>query len=140
MVPKEFRAVLTVLGQRSVMVAYKPGKPGCLEVRTVPAFQGFQKDFSRARKSALLERFAIVYFGSARSIDLDRTGRLLLPPELRERLGLTERIAFVGIDGERFQLWRPEDLDDVYAFCDEQSDAIQDALSEAFAELDHRAD
>jgi MraZ protein len=140
MVPKEFRAVLSVLSQRSVMVSYKPGKPGCLEVRTVPSFQAFQRDFSRARKSALLERSAIVYFGSARSIELDRTGRLLLPPELRERLGLTERVAFVGIDGERFQLWRPDHLDDVYDFCDEKADDIQDALSEAFAQLDSSTD
>ena len=145
MVPKEFRAVLTVLGQRSVMACYKPGKPGCLEVRTIPSFQGFQADFSEARKKArqnkaLLDRFATVYFGSARAIELDRTGRLLHPPELRVRHGLKERVAFVGIDGDSFQLWRPEHLDDVYDFCDEQADAIQDALGEAFAALDTSTD
>ena len=52
MVPKEFRSVLAVLGQRSVMAAYEPGKPGYLEVRTVPAFQRFQAEFSKARKKA----------------------------------------------------------------------------------------
>ena len=88
------------------------------------------------RKSALLERYAIVYFGSARIIEMDRTGRLLLPPELRDRLGLTDRVAFVGIDGERFQLWRPDHLDSVYGFCDEHADAIQDALGDALASLE----
>ena len=113
MVPKEFRAALTALGQRSVMIAYKPGKPGCLEVRTVSSFQAFQREFDEARKrakqsKALLYRYATVYFGSARCIELDRTGRLPLPPELRAHLGLTERVVFVGIDEESFQLWRPE--------------------------------
>ena len=136
MVPKEFRAYLNLMGQRSIVVAYKPGSPGCLEVRTPPAFQSFQKDFAKMRKSALLERYAIVYFGSARIIEMDRTGRLLLPPELRDRLGLTDRVAFVGIDGERFQLWRPDHLDSVYGFCDEHADAIQDALGDALASLE----
>ena len=69
-------------------------------------------------------------------IELDRTGRLLLPPELRARLGLTEGVAFVGIDDESFQIWRPESLDAVYDLCDEEADDIQDALGEAFAALD----
>ena len=141
MVPKEFRSVLAVLGQRSVMAAYEPGKPGYLEVRTVPAFQRFQAEFSKARKKARqnkakLDRYATVHFGSARMIELDRTGRLLLPPELRARLGLTEGVAFVGIDDESFQIWRPESLDAVYDLCDEEADDIQDALGEAFAALD----
>lgn len=145
MVPKEFRAVLTVLGQRSVVVAYEPGRPGYLEVRTVPAFQRFQAEFAKARKKARqdkakLNRYATVHFGSARMIELDRTGRLLLPPELRTRLSLTERVAFVGIDEESFQIWRPESLDDVYDLCDEEADDIQGALGEAFAALDATAD
>ena len=73
----------------------------------------FQREFEEGRKwakqnKALLDLYAIVYFGSARCIELDRTGRLPLPPELRARLGLTERVVFVGIDEESFQLWRPE--------------------------------
>ena len=131
MVPKDFRAWLQVQGQSTVVMTWLPGRPGCVEVRTVPSFQAYQQAFRKAKRSALLERFGIVYFGGAQRIDLDRTGRVLIPPALRKRLGVSDGVAFVGIDEDRFQLWKGDSLDEVYAFCDEHADEIQDALANA---------
>ncbi len=38
---------------------------------------------------------------------IDGDGRILLPQELRDHVGLTDKACFVGF-GERFQIWQPE--------------------------------
>lgn len=42
--------------------------------------------------------------------DLDRQGRVLVPQELREHAGLTERAKVVGV-GDYLEVWSPEQLD-----------------------------
>jgi MraZ protein len=55
-------------------------------------------------------------FGVATEVSLDSTGRILIPPFLREYSRLQGEIAIVGA-GEYFELWRAEDwlkeLDDL---------------------------
>ncbi len=130
MVPRDFRAVLESLGERAMYITFALGKPRRLEVRPASSFEAFQARFTKGKKNALLERFGILYFGGAERVELDKAGRILVPSGLRKKARLLEKVAFVGIDGDRFQLWRPEDLDDVYAYCDEHADEIQDALSD----------
>lgn len=45
--------------------------------------------------------------GQALATDLDKDGRLILTPMLREKIGL-ERDAFFIASGDRFQIWKPE--------------------------------
>ncbi len=47
--------------------------------------------------------------GDAHPLSLDGEGRIMLPQDLREHAGITDRAAFVG-QGPRFQIWEPERL------------------------------
>lgn len=42
--------------------------------------------------------------GHASDVDMDATGRLLIPPSLRQYAGLDKRIVLVG-QGNRFEIW-----------------------------------
>ena len=72
------------------------------------------------------ERFALsgTLFGSMEEIAIDGSGRIILPPGLRRRAGITDSAMFVGT-GETFEIWSPEvalsttDRPDVREFVEE---------------------
>jgi MraZ protein len=45
--------------------------------------------------------------GEARHLPLDETGRIVLGPDLRDTIGLTDEAVFVGV-GKHFQIWEPK--------------------------------
>ncbi len=46
-------------------------------------------------------------FADARQLNIDGTGRITLPEDIREHAGITNRVTFVG-RGKTFQIWNPE--------------------------------
>lgn len=46
-------------------------------------------------------------FGSIEEISIDGSGRIILPPGLRRRAGITDAAMFVGV-GETFEIWSPQ--------------------------------
>lgn len=46
------------------------------------------------------------YVWSAKPIAIEHTGRFVLSKELRDRIGLTDQVLFIG-DGPTFQIWEP---------------------------------
>jgi MraZ protein len=46
-------------------------------------------------------------FGSTEEIAIDGSGRIILPPGLRRRAGITDSALFIGA-GETFEIWSPE--------------------------------
>jgi len=56
------------------------------------------------------DELAVALYGEAQFIAIDSDGRIVLPKELRARIGLAQgvaEVAFVGL-GDKFQLWSPE--------------------------------
>ncbi|MGE0767702.1 MAG: division/cell wall cluster transcriptional repressor MraZ [Hyphomicrobiaceae bacterium] len=56
------------------------------------------------------DELAVALYGEAQFIAIDADGRIVLPKELRSRIGLSEGVAevtFVGL-GDKFQLWSPQ--------------------------------
>jgi MraZ protein len=56
------------------------------------------------------DELAVALYGEAQFIAIDADGRIVLPKELRARIGLSEgvaEVAFVGL-GDKFQFWSPE--------------------------------
>jgi len=47
--------------------------------------------------------------GSATAVELDGSGRILLPPSLREVTGLEKRVVMLGM-GSRFEIWNENTL------------------------------
>ncbi|MFQ5774230.1 MAG: division/cell wall cluster transcriptional repressor MraZ [Kiloniellaceae bacterium] len=52
---------------------------------------------------------ATTIFGDSQMLPFDGEGRVILPPELAEHAGITDRASFVG-KGQIFQIWQPEAL------------------------------
>ncbi|MCO7224001.1 division/cell wall cluster transcriptional repressor MraZ [Pleionea sp. CnH1-48] len=70
--------------------------------------------------------FKRVTIGSAKEVDMDANGRLLIPAELREFAGLGKSIMLVG-QAETFQIWdeaswKAQEEDDLAALADEDFD------------------
>ncbi len=53
------------------------------------------------KQSRILQRFMI---GHATDVEVDKNGRLLVPPTLRNFAGLDKQIMFVG-QGKKFEIW-----------------------------------
>jgi MraZ protein len=49
-------------------------------------------------------------FSNVDQLNFDGEGRVLLTPKLIEHANITEQAAFVGL-GDKFQIWRPEALE-----------------------------
>lgn len=52
--------------------------------------------------------------GSAVDVDMDASGRLLVPSELRKVCGLSREIVLVGL-GSHFELWDAQKLSEIEA-------------------------
>ncbi|NVJ51442.1 MAG: division/cell wall cluster transcriptional repressor MraZ [Gammaproteobacteria bacterium] len=73
--------------------------------------------------------FKRVTIGSAKEVDMDSNGRLLLPIELREFAQLDKSLMLVG-QGETFQIWdeaqwKAQEADDLSTLSDESFDTEQ---------------
>lgn len=51
-----------------------------------------------------IQRFRRVFYASAQECPLDKAGRILVPPGLRERAGLGKEVVVAGM-GRKFEIW-----------------------------------
>lgn len=52
-----------------------------------------------------------MFFTLSFEAEVQPDGRIVIPKERREQIGLTDKVLFVGL-GERFQIWNPETFED----------------------------
>ena len=107
-IPAPYRKVLDGESQPGVVLI-----PG---LRLKPAIEGFGYGFFE-QMAQTLDRMnplapatialANRLMGQARHIQLEDTGRIVLPQDLREMLGNPGEALFVGM-GRTFQIWNPE--------------------------------
>ena len=102
------KLVLTIDTQSPCLVLYPIGEWDRieLEVQNLPALK------------PQIKRFQRLVLGYATDVDLDSSGRLLLPPSLREYAHLEKRLVLVG-QGNKLELWSEnlwlEERDDALA-------------------------
>jgi len=130
MMPKRFRDRLVELGDKSVWITNALGSPAHLDVRPDSLFQDYFQRVSRLKNTPMLVDFKRYYFGSALEVEVDAAGRILIPAQLRHRCKLADKIAIVGVDDQRFQLWDPEALDAKQAETAAKSGDVMDHLAE----------
>ncbi len=129
MMPKRFRARLAELNDRSVWITNALDGADHLEVRPDSSFQAFfAKVSALGNKKSLLD-FRRYYFGSAIEVEVDAAGRILVPAQLRQKLQLSDKVTFLGVDSERFELWQPQVLDERFAQVCDNPEALLDEIS-----------
>lgn len=76
-----------------------------------------------SKRARLLQRRIIA---PAQEVELDKTGRILIPPSLKEAAGLKKECTLLGIN-KYIEIWDAESYD---AYLDEHEDEFQEAAEE----------
>lgn len=101
--PKNHRDKLDENGVKELVVTADPSR--CLLVYPKPMWEEVEKKLNELPNSSQYTRILQrLYIGYATDIELDGTGRMLLPPELREYAGLDRKGVLIG-QGKKFELW-----------------------------------
>lgn len=97
----------------------------CLAIYPLPEWERIEREIQElpALKPAV-KRFQRLVLGYATDIELDGSGRLLLPQPLRDYAGLDKKLVLVG-QGNKFELWSEE------KWLAETDQALQDSGPEA---------
>lgn len=98
-VPSKFREQL---GEEFVVTK---GLDGCLFVYTNAEWKNIEEKFkSISMISKDTRKFARFFFAGAAAVELDKQGRILLPPVLREYAGLQKDVVLAGVLN-RVEIW-----------------------------------
>lgn len=111
MMPKRFRERLASMQDRLVWMANPLDGTSHIEVRPNSAFNAYMERVSKLKPTKQVQDFKRFYFGAALDVEVDAAGRILIPAAIRQRLGLTDKVTFVGADEHYFEIWNPEALD-----------------------------
>ncbi len=120
-VPSDFRELL---GEKFVLTK---GFEGCLSIYPMTEWEAFEKKLSAlplTNKSArTLTRF---FVAGATECELDKQGRILVPPTLREFAGLEKNVMLAGQLG-RIDIWNEEKW---WAICEDDMNAIAEGMDD----------
>lgn len=101
-VPARYRAELAETCNFQVVVTQGPEDP--LEIYPAPVFQRHAKAIQEMDDRVAAEELLNRFIGLAIHTEVDKQGRLLVPPSLRRRAKLDGTVMLVG-KIERFELW-----------------------------------
>ena len=105
--PSRFRDVLGADAERPLVVTPDMLDP-CLHVYPMTAWEELEaKVASMPRFDQGAVAFRRRYISAAVECELDKQGRILIPPNLRDRAGLTKGVVWAGM-GEKLELWAAE--------------------------------
>lgn len=107
-IPVRFRDVIKAGGANGIMVSRMDKS---LFAYTYDEWSRIEtKILSLAEKSDHMRRFRRVFVGGASDCSIDKQGRILIPPVLRQYAGLEKEIVLVGVL-DHFEIWSQENWD-----------------------------
>lgn len=102
-IPKRLRDALGCPSGGVLFVA--PGTDGSLAIYTEESFGQLAERLTAASPTQRAVReFARMFYGSAQRVELDRQGRIRVPPELARRADLEKEVVLVGVR-DHLELW-----------------------------------
>ena len=130
-VPTRYREPLAVQCAGELIVTVSADDP-CLAIYPMPVWLEIERQIDALsglnRKVARIKRLLI---GHATEVTLDASGRLLVPPELRDYAGLDKGAVLVG-QGKKFELW-DEAAWRTVMYADEEDDGVGSEALELIA-------
>jgi MraZ protein len=101
-VPAKFRDALAPYDGNLVIVP----NDHCLEVHPLEEWQRIE---TKLREQPIFDpevrELSRIYVSNAKEATLDAAGRILIPPDLREKAGLSKEVTLVGGGLPQFELW-----------------------------------
>jgi len=131
-VPMRYRDALVEHCENRMVLTYSAFDSGSLWLQPEQSWQRVRDDvmalpsFNSYHRS--LQRRLV---GSATAVELDASGRILLPPTLRKVAGLEKRVVMLGM-GNRFEIWNENTLNNKRA---EEESSMDEQTSAEMARL-----
>lgn len=99
---------------------------GCLLLFPRPVWESQRERIAALPISA--RAWTRIFLGSACDVEMDGTGRILIPPELRSAASLTKEVMLLGM-GNHFELW------DRATYETKEAQALQGEMPDVFKEF-----
>ncbi len=113
---------------KSVIVA--PGLDNCLSIFTTKEWEKISSKLSDSSMLATDNRsFSRFMFGQAIVVDVDTSGRILIPENLKNRSGLTSKVIVIGVQN-RAEIWNEKAWNNYKKIVETQADALADKLGQ----------
>ncbi len=107
-IPARYREQLVDLCDGKLVVALNP-IDGCLNIYPQGEWQKCMRKMDQVQnKSHDFRELQRVIYANANEIDMDGSGRVLIPQELRETVGLQKNAVLIG-HNDKFELWSEEE-------------------------------
>lgn len=101
--PAKFREVLGTIGERRIVLT--SSLDPCLVAYTMPEWLGFEEKISKLSQfDRAVQKLRRIYVSGAVECEVDDSGRVLVPPTLREHAKLSKEVLWAG-SGRYAELW-----------------------------------
>jgi MraZ protein len=126
--PVRYRDVLSSLGERRIIVT--SGLDPCIVAYTVPEWAAFEEKLSKLPQfDRAVQKLKRIYVSGAVDIDVDDSGRVLIPPTLRDHARLQKDVIWAG-SGKYAELWDKKTWQSSFDSTDEERASIAARLAE----------
>ncbi len=128
-VPVRFRDALLSDGCSRFVLTPDPFDP-CLHLHPMRAWEQFEEQIAALPSlDPHVVRFRRLYVSAALECELDRTGRMLVPPHLRDRAELAKEVLFAGT-GRKIEVWSKSRWDAAVAMTPDDLESFKQAVME----------
>lgn len=128
-VPSRFRDALAASADNRLVLTPALFDP-CIHVFPVPAWEEFEAKVAQMKQfDANAVRLRRLYVSAAVDCELDKQGRLLVPPQLREHGSLAKEVLWAGV-GNKAELWATDRWADAIRMTDEERAEFQRQAAE----------
>jgi MraZ protein len=111
-------------------VVVAPGLDGCLSLFTVKEWEKISLKLSESSMLQADNRsFSRFMFGQAVIADVDASGRILIPENLKVRSKLAREVIVIGVQN-RAEIWNEKAWNDYKKVVEKEADALADKLGQ----------
>ncbi len=126
--PARYRDVLASMAERRIILT--SGLDPCLVAYTTPEWTSFEEKLAKLPQfDRAVQKLRRIYVSGAVECDVDDSGRILIPPTLREHAKLTKDVLWAG-SGKYAELWDKEVWKKAFETTDEERVDISTRLAE----------
>jgi MraZ protein len=124
-IPARYRLALAEICDAQLVITVGPNP--CLEIYPLPEFERIVRDIQAMEDREQAETLKQWFVGFAADTEIDKQGRVLLPPMLRKRVQLDGAAVLMGQDS-RFDLWAAAEWEQRFGENVDRMPALQSAF------------
>ena len=126
--PARFRDVLAAVGERRVVLT--SGLDACLVAYTYGEWIAFEERLAKLPQfDRAVQKLRRIYVSGAVECEVDESGRILVPPSLREHAGLQKDVVWAG-NGKYAELWAKSTWARAFETTEEEREMVAARLGE----------